>query len=334
MQGLFITSYGHPMRPLELRPLTLGAPGPGEVHIRIGAFAVNPVDAKARRGESKLILPVRPPFIPGVDLAGTVDAVGPDVRGLSVGDRVMSYTGMDCMGAYADAIVLPADRVAPSPATVSMEVAASLPLAALCAWQAIEATQARPGASLLVLGGAGTVGRMVVQLAVYRGLEVCVTANAADDPTMQSIGVHRLIDYRARTLPADLRGLDAVIDTVGGKALAQAWPVLRPGGTMVSLHVPPPAAVLGDAGLRAGWLLRTVLPLASRAAYKAAHHAGAALVPLLTRPNADQLRKIAPLVDAGILRPPAVRVVSRADWLAGADAEKSSPRGRLVVSTA
>lgn len=333
MQGLYITSYGHPMRPLELRPLTLGAPGPGEVHIRIGAFAVNPVDAKTRRGESKLILPVRPPFIPGVDLAGTVDAVGPDVRGLSVGDRVMSYTGMDCMGAYADAIVLPADRVAPSPATVSMEVAASLPLAALCAWQAIEATQARPGASLLVLGGAGTVGKMVVQLAVLRGLEVCVTASPTDGTLVQSIGAQRLIDYRARTLPADLRGLDAVIDTVGGKALRQAWPVLRPGGTMVSLHVPPPAALLNDAGLRAGWLIRAVLPLVSRAASQAARGAGAALVPLLTRPDARQLREIAPLVDAGILRPPAVRIISRAELLAGADAETSRPRVRLVVST-
>ena len=333
MQGFHITSYGRPMRPLELRPLTLGETGPGEVRIRIGAFAVNPVDAKTRRGESKLLLPVRPPFIPGVDLAGTVDAVGADVRGLSVEDKIMSYTGMDRMGAYADAIMLPADRVAPAPAAVPMEVAASLPLAALCAWQAIEATQARPGASLLVLGGAGTVGKMVVQLAVLRGLEVCVTSSPTDASLVQSIGAHRLIDYRAQTLPADLRGLDAVIDTVGGKALTQAWPVLRPGGTMVSLHVPPPSADLKEAGLRAGWLIRTLLPLASRTAYRAARRAGVTLAPLLTRPNAHQLREIAPLVDAGILRPPAVRIVSSTAMLSGADPQTSHTRTRMVVTT-
>ena len=102
---------------------------------------------------------------------------------------------------------------------------------------------------------------------------------------------------------------------------------------MVSLHVPPPAALLNDAGLRAGWLIRAVLPLVSRAASQAARGAGAALVPLLTRPDARQLREIAPLVDAGILRPPAVRIISRAELLAGADAETSRPRARLVVST-
>lgn len=266
---------------------------PEDVRIEIDAVALNPVDLKTRAGEPKLLLPFAPPFVLGSDLAGTVVEAGHGAVGLRVGDRVFAYAGMDRMGAFAERVVLPASRVAKAPEGVRPEEAACLPLPGLCALAALDAGHVSAGSRVLVHGGGGGVGSLAVQLARHRGAEVFVTVGARDVERARRLGADHAIDYRSERFEERARGMDLVIDTVGGDTLARSWACVTPGGVVASLHVPPPAEALLAAGLRAPWLLRLLLPLVSRGPRAAAAKAGARLAPILTVPSVAGLEVLA-----------------------------------------
>jgi len=265
---------------------------PGEVRIDVEAVALNPVDIKTREGEPKMLLPFAPPFVLGSDLAGKVVEVGSGVTSLRVGDPVYAYTGMDRMGAFAEHVVLPADRVARRSGALSAEDAACLPLPGLCALAALDAAKVERGARVLVHGGVGGVGAIAVQLASQRGAEVFATVGTSDVERARSLGVSHPIDYRAARFEEAARELDFVFDTVGGDTLTRSFGVVKRGGTVASLHVPPPADALVAAGLRAPWFLRLLLPLITRGPHAAAAKAGARLVPILSVPSAAGLERI------------------------------------------
>lgn len=302
MKSHMLIKYGKEPAVFQVRAAGEQRVGDRQVRVRVGAFALNPVDLKTQSGESKMILPFAPPFVPGVDLAGTVETIGKDVTHLRVGDHVFSYTGMDRMGAFAQVAVIDADRLAKAPATASMVEAAALPLPALCALQAIEAGRVARGHRVLIHGGVGAVGSIAVQIAAHRGAEVAVTVSAADADHARALGATRTIDYRAQRFEDELRDLDFVFDTVGGDTLKRSWCVLKRGGSLATLHVPPDADVLAKAGLKAGLLIKLVLPLATMAHRRAAAKAGSKLVPQVTVPSAKQLGQVADLYDAGVLK--------------------------------
>jgi NADPH2:quinone reductase len=255
MRAVVVRSYGGP-EALEVTEVPVPAPGPGQVRIRVQAAAVNPVDVFVRSGMAIQVglLPARDSVGMGWDVAGVVDEVGPGA-GFAEGDRVIGLADrLDVPTAgYADYLVLDADAVAASPSGVAPEAAATLPLNALTAAQALDLLGLRPGQALLVTGAAGAVGGYAVQLAAAAGLRVVATASAGDESLVRGFGAELFVPRAAEptapgpgTLAARVRalvpgGVHGVLDAavLGLPALD----ALRGGGAFVSVIAgvaPPP----------------------------------------------------------------------------------------------
>ncbi|MFZ4739064.1 MAG: NADP-dependent oxidoreductase [Bradymonadia bacterium] len=332
MRAHVLTKYGKTNAVLsfeERRPPALSA---GEVRIEVEAVGLNPVDLKTREGEPKMLLPFVPPFVLGCDLAGRVVEIGIGVTTLRVGDPVYAYAGMDRMGAFAESVVLAADRVARRPGSLSPEEAACLPLPGLCALNALDAGKVGKGSRVLIHGGVGGVGGIAVQLASLRGAEVFATVGTSDMERARSLGVGHPIDYRAQLFEDLAQEMDFVFDTVGGDTLKRSWRVVKRGGTVASLHVPPPADVLVGAGLRAPWFLRLLLPLITRGPCAAAAKAGARLVPILSVPSAAGLERITREAESPGLRVTVDKVFPFASLGAAFEHMQSgNAKGRVVL---
>jgi NADPH:quinone reductase-like Zn-dependent oxidoreductase len=258
---------------LRYEAVDCGEPSAGEVRVRVVAAGVNPIDAAIRQGFLKRPVPL--PAIPGGDVSGFVDAVGPGVTDFSVGDPVYGVIGRT--GAYAQYVVAPAAVFAPKPATLDHVHAAAVPLAALTAWQMIfELAQLRQGQRVLVHAAAGGVGGFAVQMAKQVGATVLGTAGEENESYVRELGADHVIDYRASRFEDVARDMDLVLDLVGGETQHRSWSVLKRGGKLVTACDQPLA--------------------------EHAHMAGAHALRVSVRPDGGQLSKIGELIDAGRLR--------------------------------
>jgi NADPH:quinone reductase-like Zn-dependent oxidoreductase len=208
-------------------------PAADQILIRVTAAALNPLDYKValtgHRGVREL------PLTLGFDAVGTVEAIGPEVKSVAVGDRVCAMADIMTPGTAADLVVVREHNVAKVPAGVADNEAAGLPLAALTALQAWDTAGLDKGQSVLVHGGAGGVGHFAIQLAKLRGATVYATASAAHLDLLEDLGVDHPIDYHS-TSPSKFAGLvDVVLDTRGGAVAAASLQGMRPGGTLVSI---------------------------------------------------------------------------------------------------
>jgi NADPH:quinone reductase-like Zn-dependent oxidoreductase len=279
-----------------------------ELLIQVHAAGVNPADTQFRRGDYQAFVPLPLPFIAGWDLAGTVVSAGPSVAGFEPGERVFAMADMSRDGAYAQYIAVQASHVARAPSRLPLEHAAGVPLAALTAWRALfDIAELSAGQSVLVHAGAGGVGLFAIQLARRAGARVIATASSANHELLRRLGAEVLIDYRTDDFAADLNGIDVVLDTVGGETRARSWPVVRRGGTLVAIAMPPPDAA-------------------------AAERHGVRAVMLAVMPHGERLAQIARLIDAGELEV----VIDREFALAqAADAhrriEQGHARGKIIL---
>jgi NADPH:quinone reductase-like Zn-dependent oxidoreductase len=206
-------------------------PGPTEVLVRVAAAGVNPVDWKTRAGAGFIR---EPPFTLGWDVAGTVEEVGLGVAWLAPGDRVFGMPRFPReAGCYAEYAVAPSRQLARTPDGLDDVEAAAIPLAGLTAWQAlVETAGVEAGSRVLVLGAAGGVGHLAVQIAKHRGAWVAGTSSAEKHEFLAGLGVDQAID---KTDEIPLRDVDAVLDAVGGEAGLSALPAMRDGGTLVTV---------------------------------------------------------------------------------------------------
>lgn len=224
--------------------------GPDAVLVRTRAASVNPVDTKIREGYLKGAYPHHLPIIPGWDIAGVVEAVGPAViTGLEVGDEVWGYVRRDdvAFGTAAELVPAPQRTVARKPRSLSFEQAAAVPLAGLTAYQALtEAVQIEPGERVLVHAAAGGVGHLAVQIAVAGGCEVVGTASPHNHARLEDLGVAEVIDYHAGPISAQLSApVDAVADFVGGEALEDAPRQVKNPARIASVIDPQKAKEIG-----------------------------------------------------------------------------------------
>lgn len=201
--------------------------GPDTILVRAKATSVNPVDWKIRLGYLQGAYPHHLPIIPGWDVAGVVEAVGPAVvTGLEVGDEVWGYVRRDDVqwGTAAELVPAPERTVSRKPASLSFEEAAAVPLAGLTAYQALtEALSVEEGERVLVHAAAGGVGQFAVQIALARGCEVVGTASPANHDFLRELGVTEVVDYHRGPVSEQLSApVEAVLDLVGGDALADA----------------------------------------------------------------------------------------------------------------
>lgn len=306
MKAFMIDQYGNKpgVRAGERPDPQVGAE---DLLIRIRAAGVNPLDVKIRDGEFKAILPYKLPLVLGNDLAGVVVQAGPAVTGFAVGDEVYARPDKDRIGTFAELIAVHQDDVAAKPDSLTMEEAASLPLVALTAWQAlVERAHLQPGQKVLIHAGSGGVGTIAIQLAKELGAHVATTASTAKTDLVKELGADLVIDYKKQSFESVLHGYDLVLDTLGGDTLTKSFQVLKPGGKVISIAGPPDAAFARELG--ASTILRLIMSALSFGARRRAkaHHVTYSF--LFMRASGDQLRNITPLIDAGKIRPVLDRV--------------------------
>jgi NADPH2:quinone reductase len=227
----------------EERDVERPEPGPREVLVRVIAAGTNPVDAKLRANGGSRGLEA--PIILGADISGVVEEVGPGVTGLAPGDEVYytpEVSGPRSNGSYAQYHVASADIVAKKPASLSHEEAAAVPLAGGTAYEAIVRRLAvRVGETVLIHGGAGGVGSFAVQIARAAGARVLATAGPDNQETLEELGADVALDYRSQDVAGLAlddtggRGVDVVLDTVGGETVESSIPATRPFGRIATI---------------------------------------------------------------------------------------------------
>jgi NADPH:quinone reductase-like Zn-dependent oxidoreductase len=169
-------------------------PGAGQVLVRVAATSFNPVDDHIRAGHLAEMIPIAFPYVPGIDLAGTVAELGAGVAGVQVGDRVVAMLPLDSAGGAAEYVVAPAESLAPAPGTIDLADAAVLPLTGLAAWQlTFELAGVKPGDTVLVNGAGGAVGSLVVQLAVDAGARVTAVDSPQHADRLRGYGAHQVL---------------------------------------------------------------------------------------------------------------------------------------------
>ncbi len=219
MRAAYYEENGPARIVLKIGKRPMPEPGPGEVRVQVKVSGVNPSDVKTRRGSGRA--PGFPLIIPHSDGAGVIDAVGTGVDRTRIGERVWLWNGQwrRPFGTAAEYVTLPAGQAVPLPAAVPFEVGACLGIPLLTAWRAVHWRPARPGETVLVAGGAGSVGHYVVQLAKRAGYRVIASVSSADKAAIAlAAGAEATVDYRTQDLAKAVRqfagsaGIDRVIE--------------------------------------------------------------------------------------------------------------------------
>ncbi|WP_217441148.1 NADP-dependent oxidoreductase [Nocardia barduliensis] len=272
--------------PLEIGEVARPEPAAGEVRIAVQATSVNPIDMHTGR-HAGYEQSMRLPCIPGWDVAGVVDAVGYGVTRYTVGERLYGLAWFPYpAGTYAEYMTVPAYHLVPMPRSASFAEAACLPMAALTAWQMLDAVEARAGRHILVSGASGGVGHLAVQLAVARGATVTALARPGHHPALHNLGAHTCVDYTDPEAVTAVGKVDAVLDLVGHGFGASLFDRVTPGGTIA---------------LATAWSIKGYRAAAEERGIRAAS--------CLVEPDPVALTAIAELVDSG-----AVRVVVGAEF--------------------
>ncbi|ANK84123.1 MULTISPECIES: NADP-dependent oxidoreductase [unclassified Rhizobium] len=305
-----------------------------DVLVRIKATAVNQLDSKVRDGEFKLILPYRPPFVLGHDLAGTVVKVGSRVRRFKVGDEVYGRPRDHRVGTFAEFIAIDEADAALKPSNLSMSEAASVPLVGLTAWQAlVEVGKIKPGQKVFIQAGSGGVGTFAIQLAKHLGAAVATTTSAENAELARSLGADVVIDYNTQDFEKILSGYDLVLNSQDPKTLEKSLGVLKPGGRLISISGPPDPAFARELGLNL--FLKLVLWLLSRGVRRKAKRLGVAYSFLFMRAEGRQLGEIARLIEQGVIRPVVDKVFpfeKTGDALAYVETGRA--KGKVVIAVA
>jgi NADPH:quinone reductase-like Zn-dependent oxidoreductase len=275
-------------------------PKPGEVLVRVHAAAIT-------RGE--LEWPVdRLPAIPSYEFSGVVVAAASDMNDVALGEEVYALTGFDRDGAAADYTIVRKEVVARKPRTLSHIESATIPLAALTAWQALfDHGELRVGQRVLIHGAVGGVGSMAVQLAHGRGAHVIGTASTGSLAIARRLGADEVVDHKTMRFEDIVDEVDLVFDTVGGEALERSPAVLRRGGRLISI---------------------ASTPSQDRAAER-----GIAAIYFIVEPNRAQLIEITKLVDNYELQPTVAEVFALKDGRSAfARSLDREHRGKVVLS--
>jgi NADPH:quinone reductase-like Zn-dependent oxidoreductase len=280
---------------LEFRDIDRPVPTDNQVLVRVHAAGLHRGDWHVMTGLPYLIrlvvptLGLRRPKTPvlGMDVAGTVEAVGEQVTRFRPGDAVFGW----CDGAFAEYATAPEDQLASKPATLSFEQAAVVPTSGFAALQGLrDVGQVQPGQKVLVIGAAGGVGSFAVQLAKAFGAQVAGVASTGQVELVRSIGADEVIDYTRTDVTDGTRQWDLILDTAGHRSLSRLRHALTPKGTLVIVGSEGRGRWLGgfDRNLRAVALSRLV---------------GQRLRMLSSKPNQEDLQTLRELAEAGKFSP-------------------------------
>lgn len=312
MKAVIFNEFG-PSSVLKMADVQDPEPKDQEIQIRLAYTGVNPIDYKMRQGYLKDRMPYQFPIIPGWEGAGIVSKVGKGVRRAKVGDEVYGYFRLPevHMGTYAQFIVVPEDLVVHTPKTLSLKEAAGIPLTALTAWQALfDFSKLQAHETVMVLGAAGGVGGMAVQMANWAKGTVYATASSEKHSYVLGMGAHKVFDYTQDDVQELLfakepHGVDVVVDCVGGETAKEAFSLVKKGGRVVSV-VEHGIKELAPSGVEAGFIF--------------------------VQPNRDELHEIGALLDHKKLKVPEVAEFPLSDAASVQDKlETRRVKGKIVL---
>jgi NADPH:quinone reductase-like Zn-dependent oxidoreductase len=283
-------------------------PGPGEVLIKVEAAGVGPWDGWIRAGKSALPQPL--PLTPGSDLSGEIVAVGPGVSDLGIGNEVYGVTNPQFVGAYAEYALATAAMISRKPTSLTYIEAASVPVIAVTAWQALfDQAQLKAGQTVVIHGAAGNVGAYAVQLARRAGVRIIATSATDDIPFVRDLGANEVIDFKTQRFEQEVREVDDVIDLVGGATQTDSFQVLRRGGKLISAVSRPDRLVAESHGVEAAFFLVNV--------------------------TKQYLAEIADLIDAGTLKTHVGTVLPLSDAREAhfmLEGLRPRPKGKIVLA--
>ena len=274
MKAVRIHEFGGPDR-VQIEEVATPKVTRGKALVRIRAAAVNPVDWMVREHLYNPKGADRVPMTLGQDFAGVIEKIGSDSQtSLREGDEVFG----EVFGSFAEYALVPLKDLVKKPRSLDFKIAASLPMPALTAWQAIiDTAGAKPGMRFLIHGASGGVGSFAAQFARWKDAEVAATASEPSFDFLRSIGVDPIIDYRRERFEEKLRDIDVVLDPLGGDTQARSWSVLKRGGMLINL--------IGEID------------------EEAAKRAGVRAVDFGMEYDVQDLEQIAALVESGAIRP-------------------------------
>src|SRR5438309_4793630 len=274
MKAVRIHEFGGPER-VQLEEVAIPKVTRGKALVRIRAAAINPVDWMVREHLYNPKGADRVPMTLGQDFAGVIEKIGSDSQtSLREGDEVFG----EVFGSFAEYALVPLKDLVKKPRSLDFTIAASLPMPALTAWQAIiDTAGAKPGMRFLIHGASGGVGSFAAQSARWKDAEVAATASEPSFDFLRSIGVDPIIDYRRERFEEKLRDIDVVLDPLGGDTQARSWSVLKRGGMLINL--------IGEID------------------EEAAKRAGVRAVDFGMEYDVQDLEQIAALVESGAIRP-------------------------------
>jgi len=299
MHAVVLTDYGD-VEKLELREVDDPYPGARQIKVKVAGASINPIDWKIRRGDLRGVLPLHLPVILGRDIAGTVVAVGPEVHEFEVGDRVMGLVEHG----YAELVVAAVESFAKLPPEIELERAAALPLVGLTGTQLIEeGVQVQGGQRVLVTGALGSVGRIAVFAAKKRGAQVVAGVRARQRDEARKLDVDEIVALDDPKEIAHMRPIDAIADTVNGKAVQGVLDKVKPGGIVGTVLGPPLGAK--EQGLR--------------------------VHPILTHPDPTRLAELGQSVVRGELVLPIDKRYSLADVQAAQHVAEAGGVGKVLL---
>ena len=306
MQAIQIQEFGDP-QVLQVKEISIPAPGPGELLVRGHAAAVNPVDTSIRAGRAGGLSGASLPYVPGFDVSGTVTAIGSDVVNFKVDDEVFAMVDLRRGGAYAEYAIVLENEAALKPTRVNHAEAAAIPLVALTAWQALfEVAKLQKGQTILIHAGAGGVGSIAVQLAKWRGAHIVATASDYNHNFLRELGVDVPVDYRTQNFEDFASDVDVVLDPIGGDTQVRSLQILKEGGILVSI------VGLTSEGRNPSRNVRATS--------------------ILVRPNSVQLSEIGELIQNGIINPiVSYRFPLEQAPLAHEQSQTRRTRGKIVI---
>ncbi len=298
MQAVVMHETGGP-EVLRLEEAERPSPGEGEVLISVQAASINPVDWKFRRGFMDKQLPA----VLGSDVSGTVEASR--AEGFAEGDEVFGFAAS---GAYAQFAIARAAMIAKKPAGLGHEQAAAIPVAGLTAWQALfDRGGLASGQTALVAGAAGGVGHFAVQFAKHAGARVAGTGSSRNRDFVEGLGADQYVDYTQEDVGEAVHDVDVAFDTVGAETTQTLLPAVREGGLLVTIAGSPPEEAASARGVRAEMLVMS--------------------------PSADQLARIAQLVDSGAVRAEIAEVIAFVDIQRAHElSESGHTRGKIILT--
>ena len=306
MKAAIVKAYGNKVEVTDIAPPAMLD---DSLMIEVRSTSVNPVDNLIRAGYLKGMLPLPLPYTVGNDVSSVVTVVGKDVSGYKVGDAVFARPQSMQSGTFAEFVVVKAVDAAHKPANLSHEQAASLPLVALTAWQAlITKGHLQSGQKVLIHAGSGGVGSIAIQLAKNLGAFVATTTSADNVEMVRALGADMVIDYQSQKFEDIVHDYDLVFDTLGGATRERSYAVLKKGGLLVSIIAPADTSGIAE-------------------------KLGVKSEVFFMWPSGEQLAQIGAVAEQGIVKPLIDRTFSLDNAQAAFDYSQSGrAKGKIVVT--